>query len=280
MSGTILYLSPHFDDVVFSCPLHVLRHTSRGGTAVVATVFSEGDESQKGKQLYKARKEEDQTALSILGAGQHTVGLTDAPFRAPGFRSFSDIVLSETGADEPTLREVTDKIEGLLDQFKPETIVATLGVGTHIDHLLVHEAVRKINPADTEILFYEDRPYSEIIGATEFRLRQLGGELPPATETNWNLFRESFLAARYVERFLDEADRTPVLEALQHRYENSPPPGTRAEVQEFRSDSPDDSRRCLDAAMAYHSQVNDFLDLTEESARQGQSDKLWSLRPL
>ncbi len=59
---TTIFVSPHLDDVVLSAPGRVLARTERGERVVVLTVFSEGD------ARYAGRREEDRSALAILGA--------------------------------------------------------------------------------------------------------------------------------------------------------------------------------------------------------------------
>jgi hypothetical protein len=61
-------------------------------------------------------------------------------------------------------------------------VYVPLGVGSHIDHRLSHEAcLRGFQSGDGRNVFlYEERPESFVRGAVRVRLGQLGARLPPA----------------------------------------------------------------------------------------------------
>jgi len=67
---TILYLSPHLDDVVFSCLSHLLTQSTEGNRTIVATIFTEGDHDRR-------KEEEEHTIASVvlLWVNQMALGL-------------------------------------------------------------------------------------------------------------------------------------------------------------------------------------------------------------
>jgi len=229
---TILYLSPHFDDVVFSCPGHLISQRRKGYRTVVATVFSEGD--------HEERKREDLSALEICKAEHRWLGYLDAPFRNPTYNSFSRIVFGEIDG-------ISLDLSGLIDEVGPDILVAPLGVGTHVDHRLVFEATKNLQFKNT--LFYEDRPYSLIQGATELRLQELGYDIDlPDFKDFWRDFKK----ARYVQRFLDKNEQEAVKQTLRDKWSAQ---GNDKGVAIIDSPSFHDG-----AIHCYQSQLNDFVN--------------------
>ena len=80
-----IYLSPHLDDVVYSCGAQIFEHTSRGRSVMVITLMAgdpDPDElSDYAMQLHERwqissgsielRRQEDRSACSLIGA--HTL---------------------------------------------------------------------------------------------------------------------------------------------------------------------------------------------------------------
>ena len=193
-----LFLSPHLDDVVLSCPARV--EGSRA--ARVATLFSAGDTG------YAERRAEDARALARLGADGVHLGLLDAPFRRGARICFSTLLLERREAPA-ILAAVREAIAGLLKGLSPDFVYAPLGVGGHVDHRLVHEAARCEVPP-RKLRFYEDRPYALVPGATAWRLRELGA----AAEVDRRALARELLQAPYVKCFLRGGDLVPLAHHL------------------------------------------------------------------
>ena len=143
---TILYLSPHFDDVVFSCSGHLKTEKEKGNRIVVATIFTEGD--------HQHRKQEDLKALESYEAEHVWLGELDAPFRNKFYNSFEKIIFGDTEDYQLDVRSLVNKIS-------PDQVIAPLAVGTHIDHRIVFDAAKALT--DIEVLFYADSPYLSLI---------------------------------------------------------------------------------------------------------------------
>ncbi|HET9656840.1 MAG TPA: PIG-L family deacetylase [Kineosporiaceae bacterium] len=117
--------------------------------------------------FYRQRRGEDREAVGRLGAAWTHVGLVDALFRsrqgwAPGgvgdrFAGPVRRVLPEvtyrypsyrydiargrvSRADRGLRRDLTERVARLLDELHPLAVLAPLGVGRHVDHLLVRDA--------------------------------------------------------------------------------------------------------------------------------------------
>lgn len=274
MTDTVLYLSPHFDDVVFSCPLNLLRESEKGREAIVVTFFTEGDQSKSARDLYETRNAENNEALSLIGAKGHSVGLIDAPFRNPGFKTFPQIVLSKPDSDPETLVRIKETLKSLLAQYRPVEIIAPLGVGSHIDHLLIHEAITSLEDDLPPLRFYEDSPYTSIAGAFQLRVTQLGIALPDQFhKMKWPDFKSAFFLAKYVDQLLEAEDRTHVTEELENRWHHPPPITRRMTCHELSNGSLEERARTTEAANAYRSQLETFF----ERSPKRDAERLWRI---
>lgn len=210
MSARVLFLSPHLDDVAFSCPLQVRAERRAGNRVAVATVFSAGD------ARHAERRREDASALTLLEAEALHLELPDAPIRDPRLSTFSALLLERR--DEPaTQREVARVVRELVERERPQRIYAPLGVGGHVDHRLVYEAARAL-AGEHVVRFYEDRPYALVSGATTWRLRELGSD---AAVDRGALLRELWRAP-YVRTFLHRRDLLPLARHLRAKPRSAP----------------------------------------------------------
>ena len=159
---TLLVVSPHLDDAVLSCAGAIYAHARRGRRVVVATVFSEGRDAAR-------RQDEDRAAVASLGAEPLHLGLLDAPERLGIARTHRALVW-EAAILEADVSAVHGAIEATIERVQATCILVPLGVGDHVDHRVVHAAMRD----RAGVVVYEDRPYSFLAGATRARLSALG----------------------------------------------------------------------------------------------------------
>ncbi|MFD7976442.1 PIG-L deacetylase family protein [Streptomyces sp. NPDC059071] len=194
-SGELLVLSPHPDDAVLSCGALLRQLPDRlphRASVTVMTVFTEGTPPpytlaarrflrQTGavdaEELYAERRTEDSAVLAGLGVGRFHAGFVDGLFRldpAQGrWRRLAAGLVPELGhvyptnrlhlsrgrvspRDSETVRRVTDTVRELLPQGQG-VLLAPLGVGRHVDHVVVRTAaVLSGLPA----VYYSDFPYN------------------------------------------------------------------------------------------------------------------------
>lgn len=169
-SGSTVVISPHFDDAVLSCG-HFLEHNP--GTTVVTVCsglpgrgvpadpewdalagFTSADEAAA------ARRAEDLSALTVLGAEQRVLGYLDGSYKAAVGRPHAD--LDVVGSFE---EELTRSISGVLDGVRPETCLVPLGI-LHDDHVTTRKAAiaaLRHRPA-IRVRFYLDLPYGLAFG--------------------------------------------------------------------------------------------------------------------
>ena len=166
-----LFLSPHLDDVVFSCGGLAASLADLGWNTVLATVFTRSVVPATGFALacqldkglspdvdYMAlRRAEDQTAARLLSFGTvRWLDMLEAPHR--GYNAppelFRDIHESDS-----VLVELTAHFMALAAEFRPDLILAPQGLGGHVDHQHVVAAACQSFPAD-RTAFYRDTPYA------------------------------------------------------------------------------------------------------------------------
>lgn len=181
-----LFLSPHLDDAVLSCGL-VLQNAA---AATVATVFTEatpGPHTRAARsflrqcgatggaeELFARRRAEDVEVVTAAGAHAEHLGRRDALFRTrrgvpallrklpelahryPTFRF--DIARGRVAAAERDLPgRIAEQITALIARTGAEVVFCPLGIGRHVDHVLV----RSVGPElAATVVYYADFPYT------------------------------------------------------------------------------------------------------------------------
>jgi LmbE family N-acetylglucosaminyl deacetylase len=166
-----LFVSPHLDDVAFSCGGLAALLADRGWHTVLATAFTRSVVPATGFALacqldkglppevdYMAlRRAEDAQAAAILGfTATHWLDLLEAPHR--GYDSAPALFGDIHPADDVSipLAAALGKLTAALD---PALVLAPQGLGNHVDHQQVIAAVLRVAPPG-RIAFYRDTPYA------------------------------------------------------------------------------------------------------------------------
>ena len=183
-AGTTLAISPHLDDAVLSCGLHLAAHPG----SVVVTVFAgmprdthrrtEWDARcgfADAAEAIAARRQEDMRALAWLAAAPHWLGFCDSQY-----------------GESPSTDTVCQALRQVIADLRPSQVLYPLGL-YHSDHLLVHDASRAALSEWPGLrqMVYEDALYRGMRGVLQQRLVDLaaGGVSAtparlPATLTN------------------------------------------------------------------------------------------------
>lgn len=168
------FLSPHYDDVVFSCGGLVWEQAQAGGQVVVVTICGgapvQGELSDFAQEIHQSweagenpvavRRKEDEQACRMLDAEPLPLSLPDAVYRKSSRkgRFFYEDEESLFGGLDPReeglINSLAEQLEGLLST--PAVVVAPLGIGNHVDHELTRKAVSRL---DREVYYYADFPY-------------------------------------------------------------------------------------------------------------------------
>lgn len=166
----ILVLSPHYDDAPLSLGQSMLDGVLHSHRVTVGVVFSRSNWTRwvyptraRRWPVTAARWTEEQWNSLRFGYRVRTGGLEELILRA-GARTPEEILAPDHDvAADPELGKVAAVIASWVDEGAYGAVLAPLGVGGHVDHLLVASAARRI--AATSALpwgFYEDRPYASV----------------------------------------------------------------------------------------------------------------------
>ncbi|GAC1528707.1 MAG: PIG-L family deacetylase [Vulcanimicrobiaceae bacterium] len=167
-----LFLSPHFDDVAFSCGGTAFTLAMRGWTTTLCTVFTKSIPNPTGFALacqldkglaadvdYLAlrRAEDDRAARALAFADVARLDFAEAPHR--GYESAAALFGDFTSTDDiagPLDARLRERIGGYDAIFAPQAL------GSHVDHRRVRDAVLAIAHGPTKesrTLWYRDAPY-------------------------------------------------------------------------------------------------------------------------
>ena len=165
-----LFLSPHLDDVAFSCGGLLAQLGDAGWRTVMATAFTRSVPNPTGFALacqtdkglapdldYMAlRRAEDQAAAAILGTEPRWLDLPEAPHR--GYHTASALFGPVLDGDD-VWRPLAALLETLVKELQPDLILAPQGLGSHVDHRHLISAVLSL-PCAPQLAFYRDTPYA------------------------------------------------------------------------------------------------------------------------
>ena len=170
MTRTALFLSPHLDDVVFSCGgLAGVLH-DRGWRTVLATAFTatvtpvtgfalacQLDKGLPAEADYMAlRRAEDHAAAAVLGFTEvRHLGLLEAPHRGYGS---APALFAGVRHEDSVVPALAAHLAALQREFAPDIVLAPQGLGSHVDHLQMVRAVA--TAVDAPLAWYRDTPYA------------------------------------------------------------------------------------------------------------------------
>ena len=201
-----VFVSPHLDDVAFSCPgaLHSLRKSGR--KVLVIVVFSHAGDDAEAERIYEYRRAEECRAAMRGGYDLVWGHFVDAPFRPWPHRNFMEIIWGESPKDEEIVNTIKEWLRKVIGHVRPRQVVGPLGVGRHIDHRLSYRALRQISngQGELDLWYYEERPYALIDGAVAMRLAEMGYKAEVRLEEFWRLYSK---AAYVVNHLVSRQDR-------------------------------------------------------------------------
>lgn len=207
-----IYLSPHLDDVSFSCSGAIYNHQQQGLQVLIATLFAGEPRSpfsplaQAFHQLwqipedaspYQIRKAEDEKAMRVLGVDYVWLNWLDVIYRDPDLAQLSDLNNYETHfLDDPAFPLLQRWLVDLYTTYPDAIIVVPLGIGGHRDHCLVFQAaLRALEHAP--LLFFEDFPYAAYAPEKTTELTQLYNLSPIEVDISHGLEQRMHITSFY-----------------------------------------------------------------------------------
>lgn len=244
---TALFLSPHLDDVAFSCGGTVAALSAAGWRCVVATAFTRSVPHPAGFALdcqtskglapdvdYMAvRRAEDAAACVAMGAEPVWLDLPEAPHR--GYESPAELFAGVKPGDA-VWAPLSDRVLDLHRTLRPALVFAPQGLGNHADHLHLIRAVA-CAMLGGQTTYYRDTPYAlrqpaaepvpDLRGLSGFAV-PVGEHLPAklaacaayVTQLGFQFGGESAMRAALTRFALAEGGGVPV-----ERFRGQTPPG-------------------------------------------------------
>ncbi len=170
----ILYISPHFDDAVFSCGGLIWQQIQEGHQVSIWTMFS-GDPPQENlsdfaEELHlkwqgennenPKRREEDILSCNILGVLYHHLDLLDCIYRMDSLPSLHFYPSEEAifGNIHDLEKDNIEVWAKMVSKMIPQdaVLVSPIGIGNHVDHQITRNIVEKLSQP---IQYYLDYPY-------------------------------------------------------------------------------------------------------------------------
>ena len=169
---TALFLSPHLDDVAFSCGGTLLRLTDDPRWRVVlCTIFTASVPDPQGFALrcqtdkgipadadYMALRRTEDMAFAAFANVHHTNqwDYREAPHR--GYESPTKLFAGIREGDA-LWQSLSRDLEKLDDEIRPDLVFAPQGLGNHVDHLQTIRATLAAWPVE-RVAWYRDTPYA------------------------------------------------------------------------------------------------------------------------
>jgi LmbE family N-acetylglucosaminyl deacetylase len=169
-----VYISPHLDDVAFSCGGLVWEQAHRGQMIAIWTICA-GDPPPDplsgfaqslherwgvGREAVLQRRSEDMRACQRMGADWQHFSIPDCIYRKSPV-SGQALYTSEEGLFgeiHPEEQELVERVRQMLATRLPvgAKLVCPLGLGRHVDHRLTRAAAERTGRA---LWYYADYPY-------------------------------------------------------------------------------------------------------------------------
>lgn len=170
----VLILSPHLDDSVLSCGDLITKYIKNGDIVDVLTIFSGSEKkenlSEAAKQFHSncfldhnsmlVRKEEDNNAHQLLGCNSLYLDKLECLYRRDDsgylYPDLSNIYHLEYDREENNINDLANELSNIVNNY--DIVYAPMGLGGHADHLMVNEAIKRVD-INSEIYFYEEVAY-------------------------------------------------------------------------------------------------------------------------
>ncbi|MCX7747691.1 MAG: PIG-L family deacetylase [Clostridia bacterium] len=156
----LVYVSPHHDDMVLSSGGLIGEISTICESLVLINVFTKSLWAPgiigevKCEKVETVRTCEDRFYCEKYGIEQMNLGFRDSSVR--GYDADSE--LAAEVCNDKIYHDVLKCLRKLIKSMQYDFIFCPVGVGNHIDHKIVLEALRGMEPG--KILFYEDLPYA------------------------------------------------------------------------------------------------------------------------
>jgi LmbE family N-acetylglucosaminyl deacetylase len=169
-----IFISPHSDDIALSIGGMIAKNFFRRPFEII-TVFSKSVaacfQENNSTSVSKIREMEDNKYAEIIEAKINRLHLPDASMReykGDQLNQFKDI----DDISDPIYFDVYNSLSNIISAHPEADIVCPLGIGNHIDHLLVlNVCTRLCVENNRRIIYYEDLPYAALFKLKDVQKR-------------------------------------------------------------------------------------------------------------
>ena len=174
----ILVLSPHRGDAAFSVAVSMGNWLAAGHVVTILNVFSRSlyapysdaefvHENDRLSYVSAMRRREDerfvqQVVLELPKAAKANLQMVDLNLKDAPLRlrcALEDVTDLAVNPEDPAIGKLRKALDQRVAAGDVEALVLPLGLGEHVDHLTVREAVLPLT-AEMASAFYEDMPYA------------------------------------------------------------------------------------------------------------------------
>ncbi|WP_165423279.1 PIG-L deacetylase family protein [Ktedonosporobacter rubrisoli] len=241
-----IFLSPHFDDVIYSCGGTLGVQVSSGLRPLVLTVFGGipapdtqlssyatamhremgADPAKAVGNIVEVRRQEDAAACDFLQADYLWLDYLDAPYRGtPAYYTTEEALIGgEVHSSDLWIdKNLAEDLLALRSRLPDAVWYAPLGIGRHVDHQIVCSAADRLVQSGAKVYFYEDFPYVlRNPQARDARLQELGqGFDPVLVEMSEMLPLRQTAADKYETQTLVNFESQAAMHAEMARYTHS-----------------------------------------------------------
>jgi LmbE family N-acetylglucosaminyl deacetylase len=169
--STALFLSPHLDDVAFSCGATLARLKARGWTVALVTVFTRSVPRPTGFALacqtdkgiapeidYMAlRRQEDRNFAALMNVDRLVwADLPEAPHR--GY--VKKTLFAPPRVEDRIGPEMRERLVPWMNELRPDVVFAPQALGSHVDHVQLVRMLPELGVEGARTLWYRDTPYA------------------------------------------------------------------------------------------------------------------------
>lgn len=201
----LVVVSPHLDDGVLSSGGCLARAQRLGRRCAVVSVFAGApkavpplarsfhEECGLGDEAIIERRQEDREACELLGAMCLQLEFLEALYRLderglPLYAAPGEIFGPTRAEDASMAREVACALRAALTEIGPVRLVAPLGIGRHVDHVIVRQSVEAVCDL-SGLSYFEDAPYvmwCQERDDGDRSSRGLSSQIIPLSDDDWN----------------------------------------------------------------------------------------------
>jgi LmbE family N-acetylglucosaminyl deacetylase len=170
---THLFISPHYDDAVYSCGGMIYHLIERGEEVVILTVMAgrpslplpdtpvlkdNHERWQAGDDPMATRRAEDQAAAAILDVNTYYLDVPDCIYRVAKDKALYPDEESLWGVVHPN--DPAAQVLQNIDLTDVQVIYAPMAIGKHVDHQIIRNWAWQIaKTSQYTVKFYQDYPY-------------------------------------------------------------------------------------------------------------------------